>query len=146
MTERHFLSVGDLIIERLRDRLDGVEVEPSPDIDAAAEVSGSRPTVRVVYDGYGAGDGPMIEVEQSWLAVLVLRNTAQVASGKQAFKEGGELATKVIRALHRWRPAGHMMLRLGTSRFTPGYTGGRLFLPLAFTSTFKETADADQAD
>ena len=144
--DKHFLSLGDLIIERLRERLDDIDVEASPDIDAAAEVSGSRPTIRVIYDGYGAGDGPMIEIQQTWLAVLVLRNTGQVGTGAKAFDEGGQLATRVIRTLHRWRPAGHMMLSLAASRFTPGYQGGRLFLPLAFTSTFKETADADQAD
>lgn len=137
----HFLSVGDLIIDRLRERLDAVDVEPSPDIDAAAEVSGSRPAIRVVYDGYSAGDGPMIEIAQTWLTVLVLRNTAQVATGTKTFEEGGELASNVIRALHRWRPAGHMMLRLASSRFTPGYQGGRLFLPLAFETTRKESID-----
>ena len=147
MSERHFLSLGDAIIERLRERLpEGVDVEPSPDIDAAAEVSGSRPTIRVIYDGYQTGTGPMIEIQQTWLVVLVLRNTAQVGTGSAAFDEGGRLATQVIRALHRWRPAGHMLLSLTGSRFTPGYQGGRLFLPLAFTSTFKETANADQAD
>lgn len=144
-TARHFLDLEPLLIARLQEQLpDGVEVQPEADVAAGGKSGGTKPRVQVIYDGYQAGTGPMIEISQRWLTVIVVRNVAQVSSGQAARKQAGPLASTVIEALHRWRPPGYTLMTLTSSPYAPGYEGGRIHLPLAWQTTRKEIAPNEQ--
>ena len=145
--ERHFLDLEPLLIERLQEHLpDSIEVQPEADVASGGKSGGHRTRVQVIYDGYSSGTGPMIEVSQRWLTVIVVRNVKQVGTGQAAREDAGPMATAVIRALHRWRPHGYMPLKLVTSPYAPGYEGGRIHLPLAWETTRKETVDESTTD
>lgn len=136
----HFLAAEQLIIERLREELPSdIKLQELPDVESAEAVSGRESTVLIIYDGYQAGDGPFIEVDQRWLTVIVVRDTKDVKTGQAARIAAGKLADQVIKALHDFRPTGYMAMKLATSPAGPAYDSGRYYLPLAWTTKRKET-------
>jgi hypothetical protein len=135
----HFLAAEQLIMERLGAELPSdIKLQELPDVESAGSVSGRQSTVLVIYDSYAVGTGPLLEVDQRWLTVIVTNDTAGVRTGQAARQLAGELATSVIQALHNWRPNGYMAMKLTTAPAAAAYEGGRYFLPLAWTTKKKD--------
>jgi hypothetical protein len=138
----HFLSAEELIMDRLAAELPSdVKLQELPDVESAQAVSGRESTVLVIYDSYATGTGPLLEVDQRWLTVIVVKDTAGVSKGRSARTSAGELATSVIQALHDWRPQGYMRMKLTTAPAAAVYDAGRYFLPLAWTTKKKDVIE-----
>jgi len=138
----HFLAAEQLIMERLGAELPSdVRLQELPDVESAVSVSGRQSTVLVIYDSYAVGTGPLLEVDQRWLTVIVTKDTSGARTGQAARQLAGELATAVIQSLHNWRPAGYMAMKLTPAPAAAAYEGGRYFLPLAWTTKKKDVIE-----
>lgn len=134
-----FLALEPALVARLRERLpESVHVLTGADLADVAEGSQPTPAVHVVYQGYSADPGPMLTITQTWLTVIAVRQVASVRSGSGARADAGVIADSVLAALHRYRAPGYRPLQLTTAP-RPGYRGGHLYLPLAWTTAYTET-------
>lgn len=144
-----YLAAEALIVARLQERVRDV-YEPRLHVLTAASVQATRegeqptPAVQVVYYGdsrvQAQAQGARSQVQQTWLAVVCVRNVAEVRRGGPAREDAGLLGVHVCRALMGWAPgdgAGYSRLEQVQSPYRATYTAGRLYLPLAFTLGFE---------
>lgn len=130
-----FLALESALVERLKARLPaGVHVLTAADLEGVTAGVQPTPAVHVVYRGYrvkqGADDGTYARIEQTWFAVVAVRNVQDVRSGLGARDVAGPLMSAVCQALMGWCPDQEPM-RLTTAPL-PGFNGGHLYAPLAF--------------
>lgn len=134
-----FLALESALIERLKARLPaGTHVLTGADLAGVAEGSQPTPAVHVIYQGYRVAearpDGRAARIEQTWLAVVAVRNVRDARSGEAARNDASLLADGVIDALMGWQPPGTSSPLKITQAPRAGYFAGHLYLPLAFTT------------
>lgn len=107
----HFLELGDLIVERLKDRIDGVQVLTAQDLSGVQEQGQPERSIQVLYQGYRIG-GPGGEATsgafrlytQHWLVVVAVRNARGGRTGSGVRADAGPLIDQVLRTLMGWDP------------------------------------------
>lgn len=142
-----FLGLEPLIINRLIESplTDlGVRVLAVKDFGSVAESSLPKPSVRVAFVGHRilADNGPVApgwaRVEQTWLIVPAVRNVREMQTGAAAREDISPLIDIAFDALDGWPPGnGFGVLTSVTPGAAPSVYEGSLFVPLAFTSTFR---------
>lgn len=133
------LHLEPLIVARLRERLPGhVHVLSAADLAGVAEGSQPTPAVHVVYQGYrvieSRPDGRAARLQQTWLAVVAVRNVRDAAAGSAARGDAGQIAESVIAAMMGWKPDAINKPLTLTSAPAAGFRAGHLYLPLAFVA------------
>jgi hypothetical protein len=142
-----FLGLEPRIIERLRRaglEDDGVWILSIAEVADATEQSLPKPSVRVAFGGHSIVQdaAPLppgwVRIEQTWLAVPAVRNVREMASGAAARHDISRVIDRVFDALEGWNPGGgYGVLRAATPGYRPVALDGSLYVPLAFTSTFR---------
>lgn len=135
-----FLAPEPHIVGRLKEAL--VDLRPQVHVLTAAELASIRedtqpvPAVHVVWAGFrvleSRTDGAAARLDHTWLAVVAVRNVAQLKSGAAARLDAGPLVARVGAALMGYRPPNvNGPLRLAPG---PGAGGanGFFYVPLAF--------------
>lgn len=132
------LSAEPLIVSRLQSVLGAsAQVFTAPDLAGVAEAKQVTPAVHVVYGGYRVtqeqGEGLIVELEQDWYTVVVVRNVRDIRSGAAAREDAGPLLARVFRGLtgHRLAP-GWRRLR-PTQPPRAGYSKGYGYYPLSWS-------------
>lgn len=141
MLDVDFLQLQAVLVTRLQERLGSLQprihVLTSPDLDGVMEEQQLTPAVHLIYQGYRVleqrRDGA-VQLEQTWLAVVVCRNVSQLASGQAARNQAGKLAAQVLAALMGYQPPECSNTLALSSAPPAGYSGGHQYLPLAFTA------------
>lgn len=141
MDAESFLAIESALVARLKAQLAAaghpkVHVLTTADLDAVTEEKQLVPAVHVVFSGFGvaetAHNARAARITQTWLAVVVTRNTRTLKAGDAARAGAGELATHVAAALMGWQPGpATKPLRL-VGGPGAGYGAGHLYLPMAF--------------
>jgi len=132
-----FLSLETALVERLKATLpSGVQVLNAADLAGVAEGSQPTPAVHVVYGGYRVVEtnSGFSTIEQTWYAVVTVRNVRDVKSGAGARDEAAGLLDAVYAALAAYKPPNARPLAL-TNAPKPQTTAGFMYFPLAFNST-----------
>jgi hypothetical protein len=92
------------------------------------------PAIFVTYDGYRVADAKSpgaVLLAVRWLAVLAVRNVADVTSGAPARAEAADIATRIVARLYRWKGNGALALQpLDAPR--PIYEDGLLLITIPF--------------
>ena len=145
-----YLGAEPLIVARLAERLSdlpGVQFMRAADLEGLAEAAIPTPSVHVLYHTEAGVDpkagGRVVEVTQTWLAVVCIRNVAgDLRAGVAAREDAGPLVVRTARALIGWSPgAGLAALEMVRSPYRSRYSQGRLYIPLAFTTRFQLRGD-----
>jgi len=136
----NFLAPEPHIVARLKGAL--ADLQPAVHVLTAAQLAGVKeaaqltPAVHVVWNGFRVtdtrSDGAIAKLDHTWLVVAAVRNVAGTRNGAAARRDAGELAARAGAALMGFRPpnvAGPMRLAPAPPA---GYSGGYLYLPLAF--------------
>ncbi|MDR1889647.1 MAG: hypothetical protein LBQ81_09770 [Zoogloeaceae bacterium] len=133
------LSVGPLLIARLKDRCPSVKgrVLSSGDLAGVKEVAQVAPALHVLLQGYTPLEtlpGGDVRWAETWNVVAVVKHAArQGRAGSQA--EAAEpILREVMAALSGWHPgypAANGPLK-AVSGFFPGFSAGYAYFPLAF--------------
>lgn len=116
-----------------------VKVLSAADLAGVVENSQATPAVQIYYDGYRLIDeqanGGVQMVEQTWLAVVVVRNAAGQRDGKATRQSASTLCNDVFKALlgHRLG-APYTALKLANAPRAAWSKGGFGYIPLGFTS------------
>lgn len=141
MPGENLLAIEAELVERLKARMalaghPKVHVLTAPELGDVLEEKQLVPAVHVVFQGYGvaetAHNARAARLTQTWLAVVVTRNTRTLKAGDAARAQAGELAAHVAGALMGWQPAAAPKpLRLVNAPGA-GFTAGHQYLPLAF--------------
>ena len=122
----------------LADLSPAVHVLSQDDLAGVKEEQQLVPAVHVVYQGYrvteaSRADGRAARIEQTWLAVVVTRNVANLKTADAARKQAGVLCVKVLAGLMGFKAAsaaGPLKLATGPAGvFSKGFG----YMPLAFT-------------
>ncbi|OGB58441.1 MAG: hypothetical protein A2496_01625 [Burkholderiales bacterium RIFOXYC12_FULL_60_6] len=122
----------------LADLSPAVHVLSQDDLAGVKEEQQLVPAVHVVYQGYrvteaSRADGRAARIEQTWLAVVVTRNVANLKTADAARKQAGVLCAKVLAGLMGFKAAsaaGPLKLATGPAGvFSKGFG----YMPLAFT-------------
>jgi hypothetical protein len=120
----------------LADQTPSVYVLSADDLAGVKEEQQLVPAVHLVYQGYrvteSRHDGKASRINQTWLAVVVTRNVANLKSADAARKQAGTLAGLVTQALMGFKAAsaaGPLKLASGPGA---GFNKGFGYLPLAF--------------
>lgn len=131
------------LMARLKTELSGltppVHVLSKDDLAGVKEEQQLVPAVHLVYQGYrvveaSRADGKAARIEQTWLAVVVTRNVANLKSSDAARKQAGVLCAKVLAGLMGFKAAGAAgPLKLATPP-AAGFSKGFGYVPLAFTA------------
>ncbi len=135
-----WLGLETRLIERLRSVMPAeVKVLPAADLAGVVENSQATPAVQVYYRGYRLVDdqagGGMQLVEQTWLAVVVVRNAAGQRDGAATRASASLLCNDVFKALLGYRPgAPFSSLKLANAPNAEWSKGGFGYFPLGFTS------------
>ncbi|TXT37409.1 MAG: hypothetical protein FD135_3640 [Comamonadaceae bacterium] len=136
----NLLALEPELMERLRTELAGltpaVHVLSADDLAGVKEEQQLVPAVHVVYQNYRVAesrqDGKTVLINQTWLAVVVTRNVANLKSSDAARKQAGLISLRVTKALMGFRAAsasGPLKLANGPGA---GFHKGFGYLPLAF--------------
>ncbi len=138
----NFLQLEDELTQRLKDRLavlrPAVHVLGAADLAGVTEEKQLTPAVHLVYDRYrpteSRPDGRAIRIEQTWMAVVAVRNARAVKTGDAARGLAGALAAQVLLALQGWQPpSATKPLQLAPAP-KAGFSAGHQYLPLAFVA------------
>ena len=138
----NLLAIEAELVQRLQQRLaplrPAVHVLTAADLADVTEEKQLCPAVHVIYQGYtpteSRADGRAVRIEQTWLAVVAVRNARAVQSGAAARAEAGALAQQVLLALQGWQPADATKPLQLASAPNAGYSAGYQYVPLAFTA------------
>lgn len=130
-----FLAVEPLILARLADTVavPGIKFLGAPDLDGLHERSQPVPAVHVIFAGFDrleAAQG-VIEVVETWLTVVVVRNVRDAQQGAGSRADAGAIMDAVFAALNGWQPAGYRPLTPAVPPLS-GYTDGFGYHPLAW--------------
>ncbi|MFM9881201.1 MAG: hypothetical protein ACKVOO_12425 [Burkholderiaceae bacterium] len=140
--QENFLALEPLLAARLTEQLADlvpkVKVLHAADLAGVSEEQQFTPAVHLLYRGHRTSETPTngnaARIEQTWLAVVATRNAKTLRSGEAARVDAGLIARRVLRALMGFKPALlSKPLRLAEG-IEPGYSGGFIYLPLAFSA------------
>lgn len=143
-----FFALEALILERLKAAsLPGVrKVGTAADIAAVAEAQQTTPAVYLIYGGYrptqmreGSG-GRVQELEQTWVAVVAVRNVRDMA-GTAAREDAGPIINAVLASLQGWKPTADFRELHLSDPPPPEFTEGFGYYPLAFQTRFVSKTD-----
>lgn len=139
----NLLALEPELTARLKDRLSSlspaVHVLSKDDLAGVREEQQLVPAVHLVYQGYrvveaSRADGRAARIEQTWLAVVVTRNVANLKSSDAARKQAGVLCGHVLAGLMGFKAAGAAgPLKLANGPATV-FSKGFGYVPLAFTA------------
>lgn len=109
------------------------EVFIATDIDDAKSKSQIAPAVHIMYRGdkleENTQSGRVSKVTQTWLLILIHRSQPNQASA-------GVFLTRILSAV-AGQNHGNSTFKRVTAPVAPGYSGGFVYLPLAFEITVK---------
>lgn len=138
-----FNDVEQTILDRLRERLPGVTVEPVRELERVPELRQKAPAVFVIYDGYTVGQSPVPtgqiqQITQEWFVVVAAKSARGNGGVEAARDQAGQMCEQVLSALLGFHLGGGRYLRLSDAP-GPEYDGGYCHVPLAFSNaaTFK---------
>jgi hypothetical protein len=138
-----FNQVEQTIIDRLRDKLPDVTVEPLRELERVPELRQKAPAVFVIYDGYSVGEslaptGGIQRIVQDWYVVVMAQSARGNGNVNAARDIAGQLCEQVLEALLGFHLGGGKYLRLSDAP-GPEYSAGLCYVPLAFSNaaTFK---------
>jgi hypothetical protein len=138
-----FNDVEQTILERLRDKLPGVTVEPLRELERVPELRQKAPAVFVIYDGYTVGQsvtqtGSIQQITQEWYVVIATKSARGNGDVNSARDQAGQMTEQVLAALLGFHLGGGRYLRLSDAP-GPEYDAGYVHVPLAFSNaaTFK---------
>ena len=144
MAAKNFLALEDELVARLKEQLADhvppVHVLTSSELADVAEEKQLTPAVHVIYGGYSVGqkegdqryDGKACRVNQSWLAVVVTRDTRNLVSGAAARQQAGVLAGTVLGVLMGFKPNSSSKPLMLANAPQAVYSGGHQYIPLGF--------------
>lgn len=141
-----FEAIETAIVERLREKLQGIPVATLDDITRMPELRQKAPVVAVIYDGYSITEslpnGKACCIEQTFLVAVAAKTARGAGQPIDARNEAGAIGLQVLRALLGFGVGGGRTLRLAEAP-GPEYDGGFCYLPLAFSvrATFKGDQD-----
>jgi hypothetical protein len=139
----NFLQLESVLIDRLKTVLEPitprVKVYSASDLEGVKEASLPSPSISLTYHGYRIEDstrrdGLSITVQQTWMVWVHVRNVATMQSGEKARNQAGEIASHVLKAMMGFKPNEVSKPIVLTNSMPAQYSGGMLYLPLAFTS------------
>ena len=138
-----FADVEQVIIDRLREKMPGVTVEPLRELERVPELRQKAPAVFVIYDGYTVGaNSPNVpavqQIVQEWFVVCAAKSARGNGGSNAARDQASDLAGQVLAALLGFHLGGGRYLRLSDAP-GPEYDAGYAHVPLAFSNaaTFK---------
>jgi hypothetical protein len=145
------LSAEPLIVARLEAKLaalnlPALRVLTAPDLAEVAEEQQTVPAVHVVYGGHAIsqdqGEGAVVELQQTWHTVVVVRNVRGIRSGEAAREEAGQILDAVFRALTGWRPGAEFRRLRPANAPRAGYSKGYGYYPLSWTLKMQMRGEA----
>ena len=139
----NFLQLESVLIDRLKTVLE--PLTPRVAVYSAADISGFKesslpaPSVSLTYQGYRIDDSPRrdglaVTVQQTWMVWVHVRNVATMQSGEKARNQAGEIASHVLKAMMGFKPDEVNKPIVLTNSMPAQYSGGMLYLPLAFAT------------
>lgn len=144
----NYFDAENAIVERLRDRVDGIQKIYTPfDLSGVIESSQASPSLHVVYSGdvitgvqvsgtsqtsvVGRGQGRT--VDQRWLIVLAVRTAAaQLQQTSEIRKLAGAKIPAILDALQGWQPVEWMRPLSRVSGPPAGYSSSFAYFPFLF--------------
>lgn len=143
------LAAEPLIVARLEAKLAALNPVPrvftAPDLAGVAEEQQTAPAVHVVYGGHSIAqeqaEGAIVELQQTWHTVVVVRNLRGIRSGEEARADAGEIMGAVFRALSGWRPGAEYRRLRPTNAPRAGYSKGYGYFPLSWTLRMQMRGD-----
>lgn len=143
------LQVEPLIVARLEERLAALTPAPgvltAPDLAGVAEEQQKAPAVYVVYGGHQISqeqaEGSIVELQQTWHTVVVVRNVRTVRTGADVRADAGPIMGAVFRALTGWRPSNDMRKLRPINSPRAGYSKGYGYFPLSWTVKLQMRGD-----
>lgn len=141
----NFLALEPYLVERLVAQLASlspkVHVQTASDLAGVTEDKQTTPAVRVVYQNYkileARSDGTLVRMEQTWLAIVAIKNVKDLRTGAAARVDVGLITAKVARALMGFKaPVCTKGLELVDGP-AGGFHAGFQYLPLAFKAELK---------
>ncbi|ABK43779.1 hypothetical protein Mmc1_1268 [Magnetococcus marinus MC-1] len=129
---QNYLQIEGLIVQRLKDQLEGIRVLSSWGMPVIHEEAELPPTVIIFLeeDKPGPIQGNQQKVEQTWLCLVVVRD---------AESDAGALISRVITAVVGWTPDRTLFkpFQRTASAYSPDYSpNGIFYFPLAFETSF----------
>lgn len=130
------------LLARLKEQLatlpTKVHVLTAADLADVAEERQLTPAVHLIYQGYrvlqNRSDKRLARIEQTWLAVVAVRNVRTVKTGADARADAGVLASAVLMGLLGWQaPSAAAAMELANAP-AARFSGGHQYLPQAFTT------------
>ncbi len=136
----NFLALESELVARLKeclaDQVPPVHVLTSSELADVAEEKQLSPAVHVVYAGYNAlenrFDGKACRINQTWLAVVVTRDTRNLVTGSEARQKAGALSDAVLKALMGFKSGSASMPLFLANAPQAAYSGGHQYIPLGF--------------
>ena len=135
-----WLELEDLLVERLKAELaPGIKVQTARDLAGVLENGQASPGVQIYHSRYTPTQeqaaGAVQEVEQSWIAVVVVRNAATQLTGAAARNAASPICDAVLNALLGHKPGKDFTpLKLTSAPGAAWSKGGFGYYPLGFTS------------
>lgn len=131
----NYLALGELLITRLNDIPEFVDVLSGEQLSKVTEENLSTPAAHVVYLGDAidktAQGGVISKIKQRWMVVIAV----QTFDGSDTQQEAGELMGKVFEHLQGWKPAPEFTnLHRESAGTPPLYKNGYGYFPLLFTT------------
>lgn len=144
-----WLSFEPKLIARLQATLDAaITVVSARDLVGVKEALQLAPAVQVFGGEYrmqeSSHTGRVVTVDQTWMCVVVVRNSATQKTGSGARADADSICDAVLQALLGWPPtdAADARLRLVDAPAPLWTPGGFGYYPLAFTRRFSVSASA----
>ena len=136
-----YLAAEQGIINRLQ-AVTNYKILTAADLEDAMEGQTPAPAIFVLYAGESniktTPNGARVEVVQTWVAVVVVRNTRQPSSGQGARGEAGQMLGIVADALMGQSPGLSLTtLKQVSSPWPPSFDNGFYYYPLAFSTTLR---------
>lgn len=147
MNPDNFLALEPLLVarlvEQLADMVPKVHVLTAVDLTAVTEATQLTPAIHVIYNGHRIAEtnsqGTMARIEQTWLAVVAIRNVRKLANGEAARADAGLIASRAMRALMGFKPEPSSKPLVLVNGPASGFSAGYQYLPLAFAAELVQT-------
>lgn len=146
--QSQWLALEPRLIERLRAVLPAeVKLLSAADLAGVVENSQATPAVQLYHRGYRPVDeqatGGVQQAEQTWIAVVVVRNAAGQRDGAATRESASALCDHVFAALLGFRPGPPFTaLKLAQAPAAEWSRGGFGYYPLAFTTRLTVRGEA----
>jgi hypothetical protein len=134
----HFLGVGEQMVERLKEQLKGqvpteVRVMTLRNLATAEALGQFAPAVYVTLQSDQVLETHPCNTryEQTWLAIVVVKNAANQQATTVADEDAGAIIDQIHAALNHWTPKGASRL-IPTSAPRPSWTRLVRVFPRAF--------------